>query len=350
MLKTQRHQTVDNQELNSRSQLPVKIYKFRVLGMALGGLAIAAVLYENQVSVIYWLWWFISCFVWPHLAYQFAKRQPKPHLAERNNLLFDSFIAGTWVALMWFNLLPAVLLWVTSTADKANSGIKRLWLYSQPVLILGAVLGLIASGFEFQPETSMRVIMASLPIMIVHIIFVSLETYRLIRKVQKQNILFKALSQKDALTQLYNRGHWQHQVEQLVELADKNSCLSLILIDIDHFKQFNDVHGHSTGDEVLLAVSNVVTDVLPNHAIAGRLGGDEFAIVISSNLEVAHKIGSQICQQVAALKLVHIDPLNCTVSIGLSELNDLDSDFRTWFDRADKNLYAAKNAGRNQVR
>lgn len=349
MKNTSHNQSVTNQKLSDPSQMPYKVYKFRVMGMGLGGIAIAAVLFENQVSKFYWLWLFLSCFVWPHFAFQTANRNSQPFLAERRNLLFDSFIAGTWAALMWFNLLPAVLLLAISTADKSNSGIKNLWLYSQPVMLLGAVLGMVLTGFKFQPETSMAVILACMPVMIVHIFFVSLGTNKLIRKVQKQNILFKELSQKDTLTQLYNRRHWQHQVDLLLQKKDPHSSLTLILIDVDHFKQLNDINGHSIGDEVLLAIGDVISDVLPEHAIAGRFGGDEFAIVLQKNLLEAKQIASLIRQQVADLTIHNIAELNCAVSIGLSETNPHERDFRSWFDRADKNLYRAKNAGRNQI-
>lgn len=338
--------TEANEELNNPSRMPAIVYKFRVLGMALAGLAIAAVLYENSVSMYYWFWWVFSCFLWPHVAFQLAKSQSNPMLAERNNLLFDSFIAGTWTALMWFNLLPAVILWVTTTADKATSGIKNLWLHSQPVLLLGLVLGSLLTGFKFQPNTSMFVILAVLPILTVHIIFVSLETYKLIRKVQKQNITFKELSQKDTLTQLYNRRHWQHQVETM--LNSENASLSLILIDIDNFKQFNDSHGHSTGDEILVAISNVIIETLPESAVAGRLGGDEFAVVIKGGLPMARNMADQIRLQVAELSHKELDDINCTVSIGLSEKEPQER-MRSWFDRADKKLYSAKYAGRNQI-
>jgi len=349
MRKNTHNLSVTNQKLSDPNQMPAKVYKFRLVGMGLGGVAIAAVLYENQASNFYWLWLFLSCFIWPHFAYHTAIRNHKPFMAERRNLLFDSFVAGSWAALLWFNLLPAVLLLATSTADKLSSGIKNLWLYSLPVMCVGIFIGLLLTGFKIQPETSMMVIWACLPILIVHIFFVSLGTSKLIRKVQKQNILFKELSQKDTLTKLYNRRHWQHQVDLLLQQKEQDSKLTLILIDVDHFKQLNDLYGHSIGDEVLLSIASVIATVLPEDAIAGRFGGDEFAVVIKRNYSEAKQMSSLIRQQVADLTIDPIENINCTVSIGLAELNKQENDFRSWFDQADKNLYRAKNAGRNQI-
>ena len=335
--------------LNNPNQMPSRVYRLRVLGLALGGIVIAAVLFENQVGLAYWLWWLFSCFIWPHLALFMAKNNHQPYVAERRNLLFDSFIAGSWSALMWFNLLPAVLLLVITTADKVNSGIRNLWLYSQPFMFLGILIGMISTGMAFKPETSMAVILACIPIMTVHIFFVSMSSYKLIRKVQIQNIQFRELSEKDTLTHLYNRRYWQAQVEELLKTTHKSSSLSMILIDIDNFKQINDRFGHLIGDDVLLGIANLITADLPENAIAGRLGGDELAIVLQENVELAQEFAHKLCQQVTELNLNSTQDLKCTVSIGLAENNPQQNNFRSWFDQADKNLYQAKNAGRNQV-
>ena len=123
----------------------------------------------------------------------------------------------------------------------------------------------------------------------------------------------------------------------------------MILIDIDNFKQINDRFGHLIGDDVLLGIANLITADLPENAIAGRLGGDELAIVLQENVELAQEFAHKLCQQVTELNLNSTQDLKCTVSIGLAENNPQQNNFRSWFDQADKNLYQAKNAGRNQV-
>lgn len=329
--------------------MPRRVYYFRILGMALGGIAIATVLIENQNHWGYWLWWVFSCLLWPHLAFLIAKNHSKPFVAERCNLLFDSFIAGTWAALMWFNLLPAVILLVITTADKVNSGIRKLWLYSQPVMFLGVLTGLFLTGFAFYPTTSMLVILGSLPVIIVHTFFVSMGSYKLVRKVQFQNIRLKELSQIDWLTQIYNRGYWQDLVNKLLKGHTKLDVMTLILIDIDHFKQINDKYGHSVGDDVIKMIAMVLTDSIPENAIAGRLGGDEFAIVVHADQQQAAGYAKQICQQIAELNFPQASELCCSVSIGLAENDGSIRDLRLWFDQADHMMYQAKNQGRNQV-
>lgn len=338
-------------KLNQHDQLPKKVFRFRVIGMAFGGLPIAVILLELQSSVLVWLWWFFGCYLWPHLALFFAKKSSNPFKFERNNLIFDSFIAGTWTALLHFNLLPAVLLLAITVADKVSSGIKDLWLYSMPFMFLGILLPAALTGFAYQPVSSMNVIIACLPILILHTLLVSMGSYQLVRKVQLQNRKLRELSQKDPLTSLYNRRHWQQQTQELMkQCATSNTSATLILIDIDYFKQINDTHGHSIGDDVLIAISKIITQAIPENSIAGRLGGDEFAIAVPRNLEKSRILAENISQQVKTIQLETQTKLICSISIGISGFDNAStSDLRNWFDKADKNLNQAKDSGRNKI-
>ena len=348
-MSTERSQFAVNKALSNPNFLPSRVYRYRILGMALGGIAIAAVLRENNNTTSYWLWWALTCLVWPHLAYVVAIKSHNPYTTERFNLLIDSFIAGTWVALLWFNLLPAVLLLVITTADKVNSGIRKLWLYSQPAMILGIVAGGLYTGFAYQPESSTWVILSCLPILIIHTLLVSLGSYKLVRKVQLQNQRLKELSRIDGLTQLSNRTYWYEQVNRLLKGPWSKNAMTLLLIDIDHFKQINDQYGHTVGDEVLSTIAHLLSKHLPEKAIAGRLGGDEFAIVLHVDSQAAKELSQHLCQHISKLRFSRAESLRCTVSIGMAERNQAITDVTHWFDQADRMMYQAKNKGRNQV-
>ncbi|HEU4813339.1 MAG TPA: MASE2 domain-containing protein, partial [Xanthomonadaceae bacterium] len=191
-----------------RSQLPSLIYRLRLLGMALGGIAIAAVLHEQGAPWPEWAWLGFTAVAWPHVAYLVSSRSRDPYRAELRNLLLDSAIAGAWVPLLHFNLLPCVLLVTLTTVDKISSGVPRLWLRSIPGMVAGLLATGLATGFAFAPATSMTVLVACLPIILIHTIAVSLASYRLIRKVTRQNHLLDQLRRTDALTGLYSRGYW----------------------------------------------------------------------------------------------------------------------------------------------
>jgi len=330
--------------------MPTVVYKFRILGMGLGGIPVAVVLSENNSPLPYWLWWLFTCYFWSYLAFLRAKKSKTPFLSERNNLLFDSFIAGTWVSLLHFNLLPAVLLLTITTADKISSGIKKLWLRSLPFVLAGVLIPTIFTQFAFQPHTSTYVILACLPILLLHTFFVSFGSYKLIRKVQKQNAKLKKLSEVDFLTHVYNRRYWQEKVEVMIEKCrGTHKTASIILVDIDDFKSINDKLGHSIGDDVLKNIATIIKEAMPVEAIVGRFGGDEFAAVIPCQLSDSIQIAQLIRDKISPINHNNKLSISYSVSIGLAEIDKDKCNLRNWFDSADQYLYQAKSNGKNQI-
>ena len=102
-----------------------------------------------------------------------ATRSRDPFRAELRNFVVDSLIAGSWVPLLHFNALPSAILLTVATADKINSGIRRLWLHALPGMLVALVAAAVLTGFAFQPATSMPVLLACLPILIIHTLAVS---------------------------------------------------------------------------------------------------------------------------------------------------------------------------------
>jgi len=138
--------------------------------------------------------------------------------------------------------------------------------------------------------------------------------------------------------------------QQIVQAARSRSPLSLLLIDLDHFKRINDTHGHSMGDEVLRAFVELVQDVLRNRDGLGRLGGEEFAILlpnadIPSALGVAERLRAQVEQQ-----RVRFGAQECVYSISIGVAGwRVGESFERLYERADHALYVAKHRGRNRV-
>lgn len=157
----------------------------------------------------------------------------------------------------------------------------------------------------------------------------------------------------DYLTELYNRRYFTSRLEEEVSRIkrDKNTTTSLIMFDLDKFKQINDTLGHLLGDFVLKGFANILKNNLRKTDIAGRVGGEEFAMILpNTNLEnaviLANRIREEVSNQTTKIDGVNI---NYTVSIGLTALlyDDINSD--SAFARADSALYAAKANGRNRV-
>ncbi len=327
------------------------IYPLRVLGMGLGGLLVASVLHQHQTLRDYWVLAVLSFLVWPHLAYLHARHSTNPFRAEIYNLLIDSAMVGLWVPLMHFNLLPSVVLAAVTTYDKFSTGIKRLWLHSLPGMFGTGVLVTLLARPELRLESSLTVIVCTLPLIIVHSLAVSVASYRLIRTVARQNRQLEAMRRTDAQTGLAARSHWQEQASDSLEryhASGEPACL--LMIDIDHFKSINDLHGHTVGDEVIRAVGQVIRDCVRAHDHAGRYGGDEFAVVCGdTRAPEAHAIAERIRDGIAGLRLRELPGLRLTSSIGLAETRRSQLSLRDWINDADAALYRAKDQGRNQV-
>ena len=336
---------------NPKRQLPRRVYPLRALGMGLAGLVVGVVLWERNAGLAAWLCMAAISFVWPHVAHLLSRRSADPYRAEIRNLLVDSALAVVLVTLMHFNLLPSVLLVTLTMVDKITTGIRGLWSRSLPGMAGAAVAGAAFNGFQWAPETSMPVILACLPVMVLHTLSVSLVSYRLIRRVSRQNQLLDELRRIDALTGLYDRGHWQEQAEATLRrhhATDEPACL--VMLDIDHFKQINDQHGHTVGDEVLRALARIVLSNVRATDCAGRYGGDEFAIVLRGmHLDGATAVAHRIREQVQALQLHDMPGLQFTTSMGVATADHRHSSLRAWTNAADAELYQAKAAGRNRV-
>ncbi len=335
----------------AREQTYRRIYPLRVIGMALGGLAIASVLVEQHADPWRWGLMVASCLLWPQLAYVRAWLSANSYATEKRSLLIDSAIAGMWVPLLHFSLLPSVVLVTVTTFDKLSSGMRRLWLASLPGLFGATLLTTLIVRPPVELQSSLLVIACTLPLLVVHTLSSSIGSYRLIRTVSRQNKLLEVLQRTDPQTGLFARDHWQeHANDALQRFHATGQPACLLMIDIDHFKNINDTHGHLAGDEVIAAVGQLIRDSIRAEDSAGRYGGDEFA-VLCRNLHAsdAAAIAERIRSQLQTLRLAHHPQIRLTSSIGLASAQVEFSSLQAWMKAADTALYAAKERGRNQV-
>lgn len=163
------------------------------------------------------------------------------------------------------------------------------------------------------------------------------------------------LSRTDSLTQLGNRLQFNNLFEQQVALAKRQgSPLALLLLDIDHFKQINDQHGHMVGDHCLRQFADAMRQVFRRQSDSLlRLGGEEFGVLMpGTDLEQARQLGEQFRLLLAEQGLsVQGQPLRLTTSLGLGVFDsDCDATADTFFSRVDEALYQAKYQGRNQLK
>ncbi len=160
-------------------------------------------------------------------------------------------------------------------------------------------------------------------------------------------------AREDYLTGLANRRHFMGQGQVELSRAQRyGEALSLLMLDIDHFKEINDTYGHKVGDIVLQRLSAVMRETLRTIDIVGRLGGEEFAILLpETDLQSAAEIAERLRETIFHTEVV-LDggmPLHFTASIGVTTLQEKGTNLDILLNQADKALYQAKEGGRNRV-
>ncbi|MBL8092601.1 MAG: diguanylate cyclase [Anaerolineales bacterium] len=157
----------------------------------------------------------------------------------------------------------------------------------------------------------------------------------------------------DPLTSLFNRRHFFSMLDYASAQGwQVPQRLSVLVLDLDHFKQVNDTLGHRAGDQVLQSVAQIIRFSIRPGDIACRYGGEEFAILLpQADLEAALLVGERLRDSLARTEIpTDTGPIRVTVSIGAASLTvEDDPDLESLLDRADAALYAAKRAGRNRV-
>jgi diguanylate cyclase (GGDEF)-like protein/PAS domain S-box-containing protein len=151
----------------------------------------------------------------------------------------------------------------------------------------------------------------------------------------------------DPLTGLRNRRYFQESLQKLIaEYQETRQPLSLLIIDIDHFKHINDTYGHPVGDLVLSSLARLLQRLLRERDVVARFGGEEFvALLPGVEQEEAIVIADNICRTVAKTPM---DNYQITISIGISTVTDTDTE-QTLLHQADLALYQSKAGGRNRV-
>ncbi|WP_292899226.1 diguanylate cyclase [Nitratireductor sp.] len=234
---------------------------------------------------------------------------------------------------------------------------RRNGLFSFAMLGLFCAASLV-SMFLLPFETAMGILKKVGPVMLVMNILGTMIVGGIVDRQKRQFERESVLSQEastDSLTRLANRRAFDLRGPDLMETANQQGdACALMLIDIDHFKQINDAHGHDVGDKVLQHLAVLVRSNVRKTDLVARYGGEEIALVLPSHdAKRAFGLGERLRKAVAGTPYRHEGKLDITlsVSIGLyaSDGSTESEAFTTAFKRADMALYRAKEAGRNRV-
>lgn len=231
------------------------------------------------------------------------------------------------VAATWLSLGAALL---TAPAPLSGSDLTATGFYLSTASIIG-LIGHLQRALLTTRELSARVLLEQ----------EHDRTQLLLVRLDK-------LSHEDSLTQLANRRRWDAELDIACAVARRSgSAVSIILIDIDNFKQINDRHGHTGGDDCLRAVADMLAHRVRDSDLVARIGGDEYAVLLRSDgIDAAVDLAEQLRQQ--ALGLRPIEQLSLSVSLGVAALSGREATPVTLMALGDQQLYRAK-ATRNAV-
>lgn len=174
-------------------------------------------------------------------------------------------------------------------------------------------------------------------------------------KINETNKKLAQLAALDGLTGINNRRTFQEQLDMQIRLSSRNgSTISLLMIDVDHFKSYNDTFGHTAGDEILKQLARILNEMARSTDVTARYGGEEFTIILpNTEKEGALHMGKKFQEALASATWFHRD---ITVSIGIasdsfsaSAGSQSAGQMVLFINKADKALYHSKNTGRNRM-
>ena len=355
-------------------------WRVRALSYPLAFLILTLHLWGQGQPALVWGLLGLQLLAYPHLVYWRARRAPDPKQAELQNLLFDSFLFGAWVAWLGFPAFIGFMFFISTTI---NSAILRGFngiVWSLALFAAGALLGAALGGWHVYTDESGWVkllsmvgisgyllgigVLAHQRTQVLHHTRAKLRTRETelqalnaalserLNEIERLHAELRDQAIRDPLTGLFNRRYLQSTLEREWARCQREGVpLCVMLLDIDHFKQVNDRHGHGVGDQVLVRLGQLLLEQSRREDLACRYGGEEFLLLLPGmGADEAYERAQAWRQAFAALDiLVNGARLSLSLSVGVAVAPDHANEPDLLIRQADMALYAAKAQGRNRV-
>ena len=169
---------------------------------------------------------------------------------------------------------------------------------------------------------------------------------------ESANAQLEALSRIDGLTLLFNRRYWEECLSrEFVRSQRTHQHHTLVMCDIDHFKEINDSHGHPAGDEIIRNTAGIIRDTIRTIDFAGRYGGEEFGVIlIDTSVTDAFIVAERLRKRIESNIVNYVgQPISYRLSLGIAGTDENMDSHKDWIAAADQALYESKNAGRNRT-
>ncbi|GJK28248.1 diguanylate cyclase AdrA [Enterobacter asburiae] len=323
----------------------------RAVGLAAMFFPVAGMLVTHFLPGGWWLLLVGWSFVWPHFAWQLSCRAASPHQQEIFNLKIDAIIAGLWIGVMGMNALPTAALVMMVGMNMMGSGGCRLFLPGIALTLLSALvtLPLVGKVVVFNPDLMEWGL--TLPVLVLYPMLFAWLSHRTAVRLAEHKQRLEMMSTRDGMTGVFNRRHWEMLLRNEFEHCRRDhSTATILLIDIDHFKNINDTWGHDVGDEAIVAITRQLQRSVRSGDAIGRFGGDEFAVIMSQTAaESAIAVMSRLHERLEKLTLPCAPKEALRISVGVAPWGPQFGHYREWLKAADVALYKAKNAGRGRT-
>lgn len=348
-------------------------YRNRSSSWLMGFAILAVYFWEHAYGLGAWLLMALQFLVYPHAVYWRARHAKDPLVAEIHNLLLDNFCFGLWTAALGFPLWIVYTLVICGCINLAAFRAFKGVVQALAAMLAGVALVVAVAGLRFAPETSLLVSAMSMGCLSIYLmlfargahartVMLSKTRFQLRQSeaaLQKQleavQLLQARLTEQanhDPLTGLYNRRYLNDSLQREFDrCAREGAPLALLLVDLDHFKRINDVHGHTAGDEVLCKIAALLLQDMRSSDICCRYGGEEFLLVLPRlGLQSAVE-RAQACRQRVAEQRWQVDGqrVKVALSIGVAVTADARMAPAALINQADRALYQAKAEGRDRV-
>ncbi len=355
-------------------------YRFRVLSFAVCFVIICVHVWGKNNGPVFWGLLALQYLVYPHLAFWRARRASNSQQAEVNNLVIDVFLNGIWIAYIEFPLWSSFGMLLTCAVNLAISlGIRGIAL-AFLAFAGGVLISILLFGLRLSLETGLPVTLMSMGLISGYLLAISSSMADLIRKLQRtredlrlgeqalsstnetlqrqlvevQSLQAKLTEQviRDPLTGLYNRRYLDSIVaRELARCEREAKHLSIMMVDVDHFKKVNDTYGHQGGDEVLKKLATFFQEKVRASDVACRYGGEEFLILLPNmSPDIAFARANNWRAEFERICVMFGDiPIRATLSIGIASYPHHGETADLLTRNADEALYQAKSEGRNRV-
>jgi diguanylate cyclase (GGDEF)-like protein len=328
-----------------------RMYLMRMLGTLLCFFPILSVLLEQHQSRWLIVLLAANAFIWPTCAFLRARRAQKPLTCEHHNLIVDGAAGGFWIAMMAVNPLPSVVIATILLADRLAAGGIALVRKAGATMLAVFAAAWLAQGMAFEPAVSQRTLLATLPLIAIYVLALSVLTDNIAKKLRHKSRELERIAMMDPLLDIANRRLLEKRIQhELEKLRDAVHASSLMFIDIDNFKEVNDRFGHKVGDTLLVTVSKILHVASRKTDTPARLGGDEFVILLpNTSPEEALVVATRIMDATAAMTVAQDTSFRCTLSIGIANATEEMETTTDWLKAADDALYRAKRTGKNRI-